>query len=149
DGLYENIKTRITNTATEKGYFDGYWIMHDVKVTLPDNTADISLDYDSGERYKLGEVIFKNANPDKPIPLKEEILRQLVPFEENDEYGSWKVTNLSRNFSDTRYFNNVQVDVIIPDPISKPIQLPPDADVEQLTALQRQALAIKNEGSDA
>ena len=149
DGLYENIKTRITNTATEKGYFDGYWIMHDVKVTLPDNTADISLDYDSGERYKLGEVIFKNANPDKPIPLKEEILRQLVPFEENDEYGSWKVTNLSRNFSDTRYFNNVQVDVIIPDPISKPIQLPPDADVEQLTALQRQALAIKNEGSAA
>lgn len=149
DGLYETIKTRITNTATEKGYFDGYWIMHDVKVTLPDNTADISLDYDSGERYKLGAVVFKNADPDKPIPLKEEILRQLVPFKENDEYGSWKVTNLSRNLSDTRYFSNIQVDVVIPDPITKPIQLPPDADVEQLTALQRQALAIKNEGSDA
>lgn len=149
DGLYENIKTRITNTSTEKGYFDGHWIMHDVKVTLPDNTADISLDYDSGERYKLGDVVFKNANPDKPIPLKEEILRQLVPFEENDEYGSWKITNLSRNLSDTRYFNNIQVDVVIPDPISTPIQLPPDADLEQLTALQRQALAMKNEGSDA
>ncbi len=148
DGLYETIKTRITNTATEKGYFDGYWIMHDVKVTLPDNTADISLDYDSGERYKLGEVVFKNADPDKPIPLKEEILRQLVPFKENDEYGSWKVASLSRNLSDTRYFSNIQVDVVIPDPISKPIQLPPDADIEQLTVLQRQALAMKSEASN-
>ncbi len=148
DDLYEKTKTRISTVATEKGYFDSYWIMHDVKVTLPDNTADINLDYESGERYKLGAVEFKNADPDKEIPVKEELLRQLVPFDENDEYGSWKVTGLSRNLSDTRWFNNVQVDVVIPDPIVKPVELPADADVDQLTALQRQALAIKNETTE-
>ncbi|XID75956.1 autotransporter assembly complex family protein [Alkanindiges sp. WGS2144] len=145
DQLYEQTKTRISTAATEKGYFDGYWIMHDVKVTLPDNTADINLAYDSGERYKLGSVEFKNTDPDKPLPLKEELLRQLVPFEENDEYGSWKVNGLSRNLSDTRYFNNVQVDLVIPDPIVKPVELPADADVDQLNTSQRQALAINNE----
>lgn len=149
DELYEKTKGRISTAGTEKGYFDGYWIMHDVKVTLPENTADISLAYDSGERYKLGAVEFKNANPDEPIPLKEEVLRQLVPFEENDEYGSWKVNALSRNLSDTRYFNNVQVDVVIPDPVIKPVELPADADVNQLTIMQRQALAINNESDEA
>jgi translocation and assembly module TamA len=148
DELYEKTKGRIASAGTEKGYFDGYWIMHDVKVTLPENTADINLAYDSGERYKLGAVEFKNANPDEPIPLDEDILRQLVPFEENDEYGSWKVNALSRNLSDTRYFNNVQVDVVIPDPIVKPVELPADADVNQLTTMQRQSLAINNESGE-
>lgn len=148
DELYEKTKGRIATAGTEKGYFDGYWVMHDVKVTLPENTADINLDYNSGERYKLGAVEFKNANPDEPIPLKEEVLRKLVPFDENDDYGSWKVNALSRNLSDTRYFNNVQVDVVIPDPIIKPIELPADADVNQLTTLQRQSLAINNESGE-
>lgn len=148
DELYEKTKTRISTAGTEKGYFDGFWVMHDVKVTLPENKADINLDYDSGVRYKLGAVEFKNANPDEPIPLDDDILRQLVPFDENDEYGSWKVNALSRNLSDTRYFNNVQVDVITPDPIIKPVELPADADVNQLTTMQRQALAINNESND-
>lgn len=145
DQLYEQTKTRISSAATEKGYFDGYWIMHDVQVNLPDNKADINLAYASGERYKLGGVEFKSADPDKPIPLRENLLRQLVPFDENDDYGSWKVNNLSRNLSDTRYFNSVQVDVVIPDPIVKPVQLPASADVDQLNMLQRQSLAINNE----
>lgn len=148
DELYEKTKSRISTAGTEKGYFDSYWIMHDVKVTLPENTADINLAYDSGVRYKLGAVEFKNANPDQPIPLKEELLRQLVPFAENDDYGSWKVNTLSRNLSDTRYFNNVQVDVVIPDPVIKPVELPADADVNQLTTMQRQSLAINNASDD-
>ena len=147
DDLYEKTKGRIGTVATEKGYFDGYWVIHDVKVTLPENTADITLDYDSGERYKLGAVVFKNADPDKDIPVKAELLRQLVPFVENEEYGANKVTTLSRNLSDTRWFNNVQVDVTIPDPIVKPIELPADANIDDLTVLQRQALAIKAETS--
>lgn len=148
DALYETTKGRISTAATEKGYFDGYWIMHDVKVTLPENTADINLAYDSGTRYRLGAVEFKNTNPDEPVPLKEKILRQLVPFEQNDEYGSWKINRLSRNLSDTRYFNNVQVDIVIPDPVIKPVELPADADINQLTPMQRQALAINNASDD-
>ena len=148
DDLYEQTKTRINTVGTEKGYFDSFWVMHDVKVTLPNNTADITLDYDSGERYKLGAVVFKNADPEKSIPVKEELLRQLVPFLENEEYSANKITTLSRNLSDTRWFNNVQVDVTIPDPIVKPIELPADANLDELTVLQRQALAIKSETSN-
>jgi translocation and assembly module TamA len=126
DQLYETTKSRIAAVGTDKGYFDSYWKMHDVKVTLPDNTADIKLDYYSGDRYKLGKVEFKNTDPNKPLPVDLDLLEKLLPFKEGDDYGSWKVNNLSRNVSDTRYFNSVQVDTIIPDPIVKAHDLPDD-----------------------
>lgn len=128
DQLYEQTKAKIASTATDRGYFDGYWNTHDVKVTLPENTADITLDYNSGERYKLGKVVFKNTSPDKPLPLDMDLLEKLVPFKENDDYAAWKVNNLSRNLSDTRYFSSIQVETVIPDPIIKPLKLP-DGDV--------------------
>lgn len=124
DQLYEQTKGRINSTATDKGYFDGYWNIHDVKVTLPENKADITLDYDSGARYKLGKVEFKNTNPDKPLPLDMDLLEKLVPFKENEDYAAWKINNLSRNLSDTRYFSGIQVETVIPDPIVKPLKLP-------------------------
>lgn len=124
DQLYEQTKGKISSTATEKGYFDGYWNIHDVKVTLPENAAHITLDYDSGERYKLGKVEFRNTNPDKPLPVDLDLLEKLVPFKENDDYGSWKLNNLSRNLSDTRYFSSIQVETVIPEPIVRPIKLP-------------------------
>lgn len=124
DQLYEQTKVKISSTAADRGYFDGYWNIHDVKVTLPENRADITLDYSSGERYKLGKVEFKNTNPDKPLPVDMDLLEKLVPFRENDDYAAWKINNLSRNLSDTRYFSNIQVETVIPDPIVKPLKLP-------------------------
>lgn len=49
-GLYEQTKKRITDAATDNGYFDSYWRLHDVKVAQPQNTADINLRYETGER---------------------------------------------------------------------------------------------------
>ena len=69
-GLYEQTKTRITTAATENGFFDAYWRLHDVKVQLPDNKADINLRYETGERYKLANVEFRMSDPSKPLPLK-------------------------------------------------------------------------------
>lgn len=138
DQLYEQTKGRISSTATDRGYFDGYWNIHDVKVTLPENKADITLDYDSGARYKLGKVEFKNTDPDKPVPVDMDLLEKLVPFQENEDYAAWKINNLSRNLSDTRYFSNIQVETVIPDPIVKPLKLP-DGGVVQTDATRAAA----------
>ena len=56
---YEKTKQRIATLRTEHGYFDGQWLNHEVEVTLPDNTADIELRYDSGARYRLGEIQYR------------------------------------------------------------------------------------------
>lgn len=125
-GLYETTKGRITSAASDQGYFDGYWRMHDAKVTLPENTADINLKYETGERYQLHGVEFRMSDPEKPFPLRRSVLEQLVPFKDGDDYISWRINLLSNNLINSRYFNYAQVNVIKPDPPEVPLELPPD-----------------------
>lgn len=79
-GLYETTKSRIVDAASNNGYFDAYWRLHDVKVSQPENKADINLRYETGERYKLDKVEFRMSDPSKPLPLNQNILESMAPW---------------------------------------------------------------------
>ncbi len=117
-GEYEKTKNRIINLGTDRGYFLGRFLAHDVQVTLPTKTADIVLAYESGVRYKFGEIVYKNTNGSSKLPIKPEVLATLQPFKPGDPYSATALAKLSRNLLDTRYFNNVQVDAPTPDPVA-------------------------------
>lgn len=125
-GAYQTTKDKIDNAATDNGFFDSYWRLHDVKIMQPENTADINLRYETGERYKLGEVEFRMTDPSKPFPLNEKILKSLVPWEPGADYTFWRVNTLANNLTNTRYFNYTLVDAIKPEPIIKPLENAPD-----------------------
>lgn len=125
-GLYEQTKKRITDAATDNGYFDSYWRLHDVKVAQPQNTADINLRYETGERYKLGAVEFRMSDPNQELPLDMDILQSMVTWQENADYTFWRVNGLANNLTNSRYFNYTLVDTIRPDPVEHPLELPPD-----------------------
>ncbi|HEY4714041.1 MAG TPA: autotransporter assembly complex family protein, partial [Aquirhabdus sp.] len=114
-GEYEKTKSRIQNLATERGYFKGRYVTHDVQVTLPPKTADIVLAYETGVRYAFGDVIYKNSDPNKKLPLRPSVLATMQPFKAGDPYQASDLAKLSRNLIDTRYFNNVQVDAPTPE----------------------------------
>ncbi|MBC7752446.1 MAG: outer membrane protein assembly factor [Candidatus Saccharibacteria bacterium] len=114
-GEYEKTKSKIQNLATERGYFKGRYITHDVQVTLPPKTADIILAYETGVRYAFGDVTYKSSNPNKKLPLKPSVLATMQPFKAGDPYQASDLAKLSRNLIDTRYFNNVQVDAPTPE----------------------------------
>lgn len=118
-GLYERTKSRVVTTAADQGYFDAEWRTHDVRVIEPDNQAEISLLFDSGARYKFGEIRFESVG-DMPdvLPVDAELLQQLLPFAEGDYYDAADLARLSRNLLDTRWFNGIQVDTVTPDPLS-------------------------------
>ncbi|MGA8882929.1 MAG: BamA/TamA family outer membrane protein [Acinetobacter sp.] len=125
-GAYETTKARITDAASNNGYFDAYWRLHDVKVAQPQNTAEINLRYETGERYKLGNVEFRMSNPSAAFPLDPDILASLVTWEDGADYTSWRVNGLANNLTNSRYFNYTLVDAVRPDPIELPLELPPD-----------------------
>ncbi|GAA5009916.1 autotransporter assembly complex family protein [Acinetobacter puyangensis] len=148
-GLYETTKTRISNAGSDQGYFDAYWRMHDAKVTLPENTADISLKYETGERYQLQGVEFRMSDPDKPFPLRRSVLEKLVPFKDGDDYMSWRVNLLSNNLINSRYFNYALVNVIKPDPLDVPLELPDDVKQLLQQSQSQQDATVSSEADDA
>ena len=125
-GLYEKTKERIVEAAINNGYFDSYWRMHDVKVSQPQDTADINLKYETGDRYKIGAVEFRMSDPNKEFPLDRDILEQLVPWEDGQDYAFWRVNTLANNLTNSRYFNYTLVDAVRPDPIEKKLEYAPD-----------------------
>lgn len=114
---YEQTKNRIASAALERGYFDGRWQAHDVQVTLPDHIAEIQLVYQSGERYRFGDITFSTPIEEMPLPVRRELLQALVPFETGKYYNARQVQTLSRQLLDTRWFNNIEVTAFTPDTI--------------------------------
>lgn len=120
-GVYKTSKATIEGVSSTNGYFDAKWLNSSADVILPDNTADVDLVYDTQRRYKFGDVkiysIDKKGNltddPDK-LPVKPELLEQLMTYQKNDPYYQPFVTQFANNLSATRYFNGVDMDVVMP-----------------------------------
>lgn len=120
-GVYEQAKATIQNVARTNGFFDARWLSHSVDVILPDNTADVDLIYDTQSRYQFGDIkvysIDKDGNltdnPDK-MPISPKLLDQLMTYQSGDPYYQPFVTAFSNNLTATRYFNGVDVDVVLP-----------------------------------
>lgn len=122
-GEYEASKATMVSTLLALGFFDGQWLNHSIEIVLPDNTADVELIYDSGERYYFGDVVFATVladgsvsqDPEK-LPLKASLLQQLLPFKTGDAFDRALVSQLSTDLLTTQYFNNVDVEVFNPSP---------------------------------
>lgn len=148
-GKYEKTKSRIVEAASDNGYFDAYWRLHDLKIQLPENKADINLRYETGQRYKLSNVEFRMSDPTKPFPLNMKVLQSMVPWDKGDDYAFWRVNTLANNLTNSRYFNWSLVETVKPDPVTKPLELPPDiqalVDQQKITLSEAQSENTSNQ----
>jgi len=120
--VYKNSKAALESLSNTYGYFDQYWLNKSVDIILPDNTADVSLVYNTGDRYEFDDVVFftydaetntLTQDPDK-LPVELSLLRQLFDFKSGDPFYRPDVTKFSNDLSATRYFNTVNVESILP-----------------------------------
>lgn len=102
-GDYEAAKQTLQNLALRRGYFDARFSRHEVVVDAAANSADITLEFDSGARYQIGEVSF-SATPFEPA-----LLEKMVPFARGDAYDAEAIVSLNRNLLESQYFRVVRV----------------------------------------
>lgn len=102
---YEDAKSEIQNQALRFGFFKGKFTKRSLVIDPVNQTADITLIYQSGERYKLGKVSFPST-----AKIDLDLLERLIPFKENEPYHSALVAKLSQNLQSTGYFEQVRVD---------------------------------------
>lgn len=100
---YDSFKSSLGNLALRKGYFDGDYRKSQLGVSVARHEAFWDIDYDSGQRYRFGDVSFEGSQ------IREEYLQNLVPFKKGDYYNSRDLAELNRRLSATGWFNSVVV----------------------------------------
>ncbi|HCN96353.1 MAG TPA: autotransporter assembly complex protein TamA, partial [Leclercia sp.] len=100
---YDGFKKDLTKVALRKGYFDSQFNKSQLGVSLDRHQAFWDIDYDSGERYRFGDVTFEGSQ------IRDEYLQNLIPFKEGDYYQSKDLAELNRRLSATGWFNSVVV----------------------------------------
>ncbi|NNM52733.1 MAG: hypothetical protein HKM02_11015, partial [Pseudomonadales bacterium] len=101
--IYEKFKASVDNLARAHGYFDARWVERVIHLNQDNNTATISMQFDSGERYRLGAVSFKTP------PVSKLLLHHLVPFKPGTPYDASLIMQLNKNLLDSHYFKSVEV----------------------------------------
>ncbi len=104
-GQYEGLRQTIRSRASRLGYFDGQFMERKLEVNPDTREAAIRIHFESGERYRLGEVHFNEDHVFEPS-----LLRRFVTFEPGTEYHADKVAELSSDLSNSGYFSQVLVD---------------------------------------
>ena len=98
-GVYENLKTQITTLATGHGYFDGRFDVSRVIVNAATNTANIELIYNTGTRYRIGEIRMAHNI------LDETFLRRYLNISTGDYYDTDKLLELKSYYNASNYFS--------------------------------------------
>jgi translocation and assembly module TamA len=101
---YEASKAVIDSTLRGSGYLDAKYLTRRVTVKPEEKSADVDLQWESGERYRFGDVRFSG---DAPFP--EGFLREFIPWREGSYFNSEQVLNLQQRFVDADYFELVSV----------------------------------------
>lgn len=122
-GDYEASKYAIETISGEEGYLDGKWLNNSVDVILPDNIADVSLVYETGQQYQFDDVVFFTMDPNtgelttdpSKLPVKAELLNKLLTFQMGDAYNRQAVRQLSNDLLATGYFNAVNTESVYPE----------------------------------
>jgi len=100
---YEQGKRLLQKLATERGYFEADFTLHEVHVDLEAYTATIALHFATGPRYRFGQVSFDVA------PVRPALLARFVPFKAGDPYDAAALLDLQNALSDSDYFEQVEV----------------------------------------
>jgi translocation and assembly module TamA len=100
---YERLKLSLETLATERGYFDARFTERAIEIDLQAYQATVKLLYDTGKRYRFGEVTFKQDI------LSPELLGRYPRFKPGDPYDSNQLLKLQGDLGGSSYFSQIQV----------------------------------------
>ena len=120
--LYENIKRSIQSTAAQRGFFDAEFLAQEIVVDLESYTADVTLHFNTGDRYRIGEI---TITEDRDW-LSDELLAKYVELEELDPFDASEIQKVQSDLSNTSYYRTVAVRASVNDAVDKVIPVSVD-----------------------
>lgn len=96
--LYDAYKRRLLNTADQHGYFDARFTTQEILIDSHNNTAKITLVFNTGDAYYYGPIHFQSEYFD------EGFLRRFLIFKEGEAYDENQIAQLQANLLNSGFF---------------------------------------------
>ncbi len=103
-GQYDGLKGALRNLALRKGYFDARFATTRLEVSPDLKQAFVHLHFDSGVRYKFGDVNFNGSQ------IEQERMQSMVPFTAGDGYLASKLGELNQALAASGWFSSILVE---------------------------------------
>ena len=100
-GKYEALKSDFLSLALQRGYLNGALLESNITIKEDYRLADITIRYDSGPRFRFGEIIFDDFDLDPAL------FSSLIPFEDGAYYSTKDFHQLQQQLHSTQYFSSV------------------------------------------
>ncbi len=102
--LWEEKKQSIIDSVEAIGFLEASFEVHTLALNLNDNTAALTLVFDTGPQFYMGEIDFGEH------PLKPGILEYVPRFSKGDPYSARLMEKFRGDLWKTGYFTNVAVE---------------------------------------
>lgn len=105
EARYETLKGRLVRVALERGYFDADFTSARIDVYAPDAAADVTLRFETGMRYRFGDLDIDVA----PTELRDDLLERITRWQPDALYELQQIQNLRTRLQAAGYFADVDV----------------------------------------
>lgn len=106
-GDYSSLRNTLQTRARRRGYFDGRLVTRTLKVDPEALEANITLVFESGDRYRLGAVTFEEGHW-----FETRLLQEFVTFEPGTPYHADEIARLNSDLLGSGYFSGVDIDAV-------------------------------------
>lgn len=102
-GDYTSYRNSLIRAATRAGYFDAEFLAAAVVVDRASNLADLTLEFESGDQYRFGEITFTEGILDTGL------LSRYTDIEPGAPYSARAISDLHSSLQGSGYFSSVLI----------------------------------------
>jgi translocation and assembly module TamA len=102
-GQYEDFKSALVRAATYAGYFDADFTRARVVVDPASQSADLALFFETGPKYRFGDVTFTEGI------LRDSLLAGYSDIRPGEPYSSRQITELYQALNGSTFFESVRI----------------------------------------
>jgi len=114
--LYARQKAAFVNAATDSGYLDADFTESVIRLHREDNVADIQLAFDTGSRYRFGQVTFDSTVVD------DRVMRAYLTFKPGEPFRYDKLLSFQSKLGGASYFSSVEA-IAEPDSVTHEVPI--------------------------
>ncbi len=100
---YDDYKANIEKLALRRGYFDSEFSVHQLQVMPSTKQAWWRIDFNSGTRYRYGEVLYEHSQ------IREDFMKNMLTFQQGDGYLLDDISQMTNDYSSMGWFQSVMV----------------------------------------